>query len=54
MTFLDNIEQIILLYPIIAFGAVFLAGIVSSASPCVLCHYSPGSRVRWGICGWGP
>ena len=36
MTFLDNIEQIILLYPIIAFGAVFLAGIVSSASPCVL------------------
>ncbi len=36
MTFLDNIEQIIVLYPIIAFGAVFLAGIVSSASPCVL------------------
>jgi len=36
MTFLDNIEQIITLYPLIAFGAVFLAGVVSSASPCVL------------------
>jgi cytochrome c-type biogenesis protein len=36
MTFLDNIEQIIAAYPIIAFGAVFLAGVLSSASPCVL------------------
>jgi len=36
MTFLDNIEQIITLYPLIAFGAVFMAGVVSSASPCVL------------------
>lgn len=36
MTFLDNIEQIIAVYPIIAFGAVFLAGVLSSASPCVL------------------
>lgn len=36
MTILDNIEQIITLYPIIAFGAVFLAGVLSSASPCVL------------------
>lgn len=36
MTFLDNIEQIITLYPLVAFGAVFLAGVVSSASPCVL------------------
>jgi len=36
MSFLDNIEQIITLYPLIAFGAVFLAGVVSSASPCVL------------------
>jgi len=36
MTFLDNIEQIITLYPLIAFGAVFLAGVLSSASPCVL------------------
>jgi len=36
MTFLDNIEQIITLYPLLAFGAVFLAGVVSSASPCVL------------------
>ena len=36
MTFLDNIEQIVAAYPLLAFGAVFLAGIVSSASPCVL------------------
>jgi len=36
MSFLDNIEQIITLYPLIAFGAVFLAGVISSASPCVL------------------
>lgn len=36
MTFLDNIEQIVTLYPILAFGAVLLAGVLSSASPCVL------------------
>ena len=36
MTFLDNIEQIIALYPLAAFGAVLLAGVFSSASPCVL------------------
>lgn len=36
MSFLDNIEQIVTVYPVIAFGAVFLAGIISSASPCVL------------------
>ncbi len=36
MTFLDNIEQVIAAYPLLAFGAVFLAGVVSSASPCVL------------------
>jgi len=36
MSFLDNIEQIVAAYPVIAFGAVFLAGIISSASPCVL------------------
>jgi len=36
MTWLDNIEQIVTLYPILAFGAVFLAGVLSSASPCVL------------------
>lgn len=36
MTFLDNIEQTVAVYPIIAFGAVFLAGVLSSASPCVL------------------
>ena len=36
MTFLDNLEQIVAAYPLLAFGAVFLAGIISSASPCVL------------------
>jgi cytochrome c-type biogenesis protein len=36
VTFLNNIEQIVAVYPIIAFGAVFLAGVLSSASPCVL------------------
>lgn len=36
MTFLDNIEHIVSAYPVLAFAAVFLAGIVSSASPCVL------------------
>lgn len=36
MTLLDNIEQIVALYPTLAFGAVFLAGVISSASPCVL------------------
>ncbi|ACM21845.1 thiol:disulfide interchange protein [Geotalea daltonii FRC-32] len=56
MTFLDNIEQIIALYPIIAFGAVFLAGVLSSASPCVLATiplvvgfvggYSDGDRMK--------
>ena len=56
MTFLDNIEQIITLYPLAAFGAVLLAGILSSASPCVLATiplvvgfvggYSDGERWR--------
>ncbi|MBJ6748706.1 cytochrome c biogenesis CcdA family protein [Geomonas anaerohicana] len=36
MSFLDNAEQIIAAYPLIAFGMVFLAGVLSSASPCVL------------------
>lgn len=36
MTVLDNIEQIVAAWPLLAFGAVFLAGVVSSASPCVL------------------
>jgi cytochrome c biogenesis protein CcdA len=36
MTFMDNIEQIVAAYPLLAFGAVFLAGVISSASPCVL------------------
>lgn len=56
MTFLDNIEQIITLYPLLAFGAVFLAGVLSSASPCVLATiplvvgfsggYSDGNRAK--------
>lgn len=36
MTVLDNIEQLVAAYPLLAFGAVFLAGVLSSASPCVL------------------
>lgn len=36
MTFLDNIEQIVAAWPLLAFGTVFLAGVLSSASPCVL------------------
>lgn len=36
MNFLENIEQLIAAYPLLAFGAVFLAGVISSASPCVL------------------
>jgi cytochrome c-type biogenesis protein len=53
---LDNIEQIITLYPLAAFGAVFLAGVLSSASPCVLATiplvvgfvggYSDGDRTK--------
>lgn len=56
MTFLDNIEQIITLYPLVAFAAVFLAGVLSSASPCVLATiplvvgyvggYSDGNRSK--------
>jgi cytochrome c-type biogenesis protein len=56
MTFLDNIEQIVAAYPILAFGAVFLAGVLSSASPCVLATvplvvgfvggYSDGNREK--------
>lgn len=36
MTLLDNIEQLVATWPLLAFGAVFLAGVLSSASPCVL------------------
>ena len=36
MSFIDNVEQIVAAYPLLAFGAVFLAGVISSASPCVL------------------
>lgn len=36
MSLLDNVEQIISLYPLLAFVAVFCAGVLSSASPCVL------------------
>ena len=56
MSFLNNIEQIITLYPLLAFGAVFLAGVLSSASPCVLATiplvvgfvggYSDGNRLK--------
>jgi cytochrome c biogenesis protein CcdA len=58
MTLLDNIEQIVAAYPLLAFGAVFLAGVLSSASPCVLVTiplmvgfvggYSEGDR--WKAC----
>lgn len=56
MSFLENIEQVITLYPLIAFGAVFLAGVLSSASPCVLATiplvvgfvggYADGNRLK--------
>jgi cytochrome c-type biogenesis protein len=56
MSFPDNIEQIINLYPLLAFGSVFLAGVLSSASPCVLATiplvvgfvggYSDGDRTK--------
>jgi len=36
MTFLDNFEQLVTAYPLLASGAAFLAGVISSASPCVL------------------
>lgn len=36
MTGFDNLEQFVAAYPLLAFGAVFLAGVISSASPCVL------------------
>lgn len=36
MSVLENAERIIAAYPALAFGVVFLAGVVSSASPCVL------------------
>lgn len=36
MSFLDNIELIVATQPLLAFGAVFLGGVLSSASPCVL------------------
>lgn len=56
MTFIDNIGQIVASYPLLAFGAVFLAGVLSSASPCVLATiplligfvggYSEGDQVK--------
>ncbi|WP_458250696.1 cytochrome c biogenesis CcdA family protein [Geobacter anodireducens] len=36
MSFLDNIEQIVATQPFLAFVAVFVGGVLSSASPCVL------------------
>ena len=56
MTFLDNIEQIVAAYPLVAFGAVFLAGVLSSASPCVLATIPlvVGFLYEWkrGILDW--
>lgn len=56
MTFLDNMEQVVSLHPLVAFGAAFLAGVLSSASPCVLTTiplvvgfvggYSDGNRAK--------
>ncbi|QWV93435.1 cytochrome c biogenesis protein CcdA [Geomonas oryzisoli] len=56
MSLLENAEQVIAAYPLIAFGVVFLAGVLSSASPCVLATiplvvgfvggYADGDRVR--------
>ena len=53
---MDNLEQTLALYPLLAFGVVFLAGLVSSASPCVLTSiplvvgfaggYADGDRTR--------
>lgn len=36
MSFAENIGSVVAAYPLLAFGAVFLAGVISSASPCVL------------------
>lgn len=36
MNLIDGIEQIVASHPLIAFAAVFLGGILTSASPCVL------------------
>lgn len=33
---LDNVPDLLALYPLAAFGLVFLAGVISSASPCAL------------------
>lgn len=56
MTLIDNIEQIIGTYPLLAFAAVFVAGVISSAAPCVLSTlplvigfvggYSDGDRLK--------
>jgi len=56
VSFIDNIEQIIVTYPLFAFGAVFVAGVISSAAPCVLSTiplvvgfvggYSDGNRLK--------
>lgn len=56
MTILENAEQVIAAYPAIAFALVFFAGVLSSASPCVLATiplvvgfvggYANGNRLR--------
>ena len=53
---MGDLEQTLALYPLLAFGVVFLAGLVSSASPCVLTSiplvvgfaggYADGDRTR--------
>jgi cytochrome c biogenesis protein CcdA len=36
MSGVENLDQVLVVYPLLAFGLIFLAGVVSSASPCVL------------------
>jgi cytochrome c-type biogenesis protein len=36
VSLIDNVEHVVAVYPVLAFGVVFLAGVISSASPCVL------------------
>ncbi len=36
MSGFDHLDQLLVAYPLLAFGAVFVAGVISSASPCVL------------------
>lgn len=38
MTFLDSLARIVAIHPMLAFGAVFLAGVLSSAFPYAIGH----------------